>query len=663
MNTKAILIMSLSLSVIATISAQTKKATSVTRAYNEQVKGTMNFTDSTDFIDARRGFIATLDGSFIPQLKMDGDKSATDEQKVSYHLADWDFLNKEFSPTANPLLWRQGQLNKIHGLFEVVAGHIYQIRGYDIANMTFIRSDNGWIVIDALCSMDAAAAGYELVKKHLGNFPIKAMIITHPHGDHFSGVQAILDAAPNKNDSIPIITPKGFFESAVSENILGGIAMNRRAMYMYGVTLPIGETGLIGNGLGQTLSAGSKNLNKPTMEIGEEGGSLSVDGVDMEFMFVPGGEAPVELMVYFPQLKAMCTAEEVTHTMHNLITPRGAQVRNGQLWSKHIDKMIVKYGASVEVSFATHHWPTWGNKRIVEYWEQQRDMYRYLHDQTLHLANQGYTPKEIAELVKLPKSISSNFANYEYYGTISHNVKAQYQLYFGWFDGNPANLNPLPPVEEGKKYVEAMGGAASVLKKSQKAFDEGDYRWAATLLNHLVFAEPNNMDARTLLADTYTQLGYQSGSSAWRNFYLTGAKELLEGGAKREKAHDANRSMQLTKNITSEMLFDLLAIQIDGNKAGSKDIVINVTLTDKGENISVILKNGALSNRPGILDKAPTLTVEGTKDAVYSMFLNPKSMEKMLADGSVKIAGDIMNLKEFFSVMEPSDPYFNIVEP
>lgn len=619
---------------------------------NNKVKQELPFENRQDFADATRGFIATIDTPFVP-----GEKG----QNV-YDLTAWNFLDKEAPATANPSLWRQSQLNKIHGLFEVLPGKIYQIRGFDLANMTFVRTDNGWIVVDVLTSKETAQAGYKLVKKHLADLPIQAVIITHPHADHFSGIEAILEMAPNKGKTkIEIITPLGYFEHAVSENLMAGVAMERRARFMYGQMLPKNEKGTLGSGLGQQNSEGKMSVPAPTREINEPGETLTVDGLKIEFLSVPGAEAPSEIMFYIPSLKAFCVAEEMNRTMHNLVTLRGAKVRDGKLWSKHIDRAIVAYGDQVEVSFSTHHWPTWGNAKVVSYWEKQRDMYRYLHDQTLHLANRGYTPREIAEQVKLPESISKDFANREYYGTVSHNTKAQYQMYFGWFDGVPANLNPLPPTEEGKKYVAAMGGEAAVLAKGKQAYDAGDYRWGATLLNNLVFANPTNKEARKLLADTYTQLGYQAESGPWRNFYLQGAKELVEGVNKAEKSMIDMSAM--VGNVTLEMLFDLLAIQVDGTKSAGKDLVININVTDTKEVATLILKNGALTNRVGRLHAKPTVTLSGTKGAIIGNLVQPEGLQQSIANGTLSLSGDAKALATLLSTLSPSDSNFNIVEP
>lgn len=633
------------------VCAQNTEPSRFTKQANEQVLKTLPFDNKQDFEDATRGFIATIDEPAI----------TGENGKEVYGLAVWDFLKQEAPASANPSLWRQRQLNRIHGLFEVLPGKIYQIRGFDLANMTFVRSDNGWIIIDVLLSKETALAGYNLLKKHVADLPVKAVIYTHPHVDHFAGIDAILENAPNQPNSIEIIGPKGFFEEAVSENLMAGVAMGRRATYMYGRSLPKNEKGNIGTGLGQTTAVGTSGLVPPTREISEEGETLRIDGVEIDFMSVPGAEAPVEIMMYFPEMKAFCVAEEINHNLHNLLTLRGAKVRNGQLWSKYIDKAIVKCGDQVEVSFSTHHWPTWGNKKIVGYWEKQRDLYRYLHDQTLHLANQGYTPREIAEMIKLPEAIANEFANRGYYGTVSHNVKAQYQMYFGWFDGVPANLNPLPPTEEGKKYVEAIGGEEAVMEKAKEAYNQGEYRWTATLLNNLVFANPNHKAARQLLADTYSQLGYQAESGPWRNFYLTGAQELTNGIAGKGKT--SSNIARMSQNLSLEMLFDMLAIQINGEKAADKDIIINVSLTDTKEQATLILKNGALSNRIGILHAAPTVSLKGDKQTIYTSFTQPESIMANMQAKKLSVVGRLESLKDLFATFEAPDSYFNIIEP
>ena len=645
---KKLLTVALSLTVIPSVLLAQKSATEHTIRANEAVKTELNFNDRQDYEDANRGFIASIDGNAVQ------DK----EGKVSYSVEEWDFLKSNTPQTANPSLWRQSQLNRINGLFEVIPGKLYQVRGFDIANMTFIRSDNGWIIIDVTTTDAAAKAGYDLIKKHVADLPVQGVIFTHPHGDHYGGITAMKEASSKKD--FDIIAPKGFMASAQNENVLAGVAMTRRATYMYGLQLQPGEKGTLGCGLGQRMSTGSKGIARPTIEIANTGEKHTIDGVEMEFVYVLDTEAPVEIMIWLPQLKAFCTAEDMTHNMHNLQTLRGAKVRNGLLWSKAVDTAIERYGDRVEVSFSTHHWPTWGNERIVDYWEAQRDMYRYLHDQTLHLANRGLTPDEIAEEMKLPASLASQFNCRGYYGTLSHNVKAQYDLYFGWFDGNPAHLNPLPPSELGAKYVEAIGGADKVLEVAKASYAKGEYRWVATLLDNLVFAEPENKEARQLLSDTYSQLGYQAESGPWRNFYLTGAQDLF-------KKNVPYTSKLINDGVLSQMdmgtLLDYCAIQLNGEKAGGKEAVININFTDTKEKVMLMLKNGVLNHRLGSQDKKADLTMEIAKMDFVKLFFGRTDLQTLRKTNKVKTTGDTKAIDMIRSACEPADPNFNIVLP
>ena len=628
--------------------AQTE-ASSYTVQKNKALLKYLPFDNKDDLRDATRGFIGTIDEPVI--------KNA--DASVSYDIAGWDFLMGDAPTTVNPSLWRQGQLNRIHGLFEVVPDKIYQIRGFDLANMSFVRTDKGWVVVDVLTSKSAAKAGYDLLKKHLGDLPVKAVIFTHPHMDHFAGIDAIIEGAPNKD--IEIIAPEAFFEHAVSENAMAGVAMGRRSLYMYGVLLPKNGKGSVGSGLGQVNSIGEQGNALPTIDIKATGEKLKIDGLQMEFIFAQATEAPTEIMVYFPQYKAFCTAEEINRTLHNLITLRGAQVRNGRNWSKVIDEAIRIYGDDVEVSFGTHHWPTWGNKEIVEYWENQRDIYRYIHDQTLRLANSGFTPNEISEMIQLPAGLDQQFYNRGYYGTLSHNSKAQYQLYFGWFDGNPANLNTLPPKELGEHYVKAMGGADKVLEVASASYMEGEYRWVATLLNNLVFAQPDNKQARELLAKCYDQLGYQAESGPWRNFYLTGAQELRQGAEK--NIHPLNLSAESFAITPLEDLLDFLAIQINGEKAAASNAVINLIIKDKNEKATMILSNGALTNRVGYLAQNPTAEISIDKIDLINIFLGKTTMDELVKNNKVSVKGLPTALSRLTNTMEQPDKCFNIVEP
>ncbi|MFK7907199.1 MAG: alkyl/aryl-sulfatase, partial [Chitinophagales bacterium] len=545
----------------------------------KQLEEFLPFEDSTDFVNARKGFIATREDPLIKN----------EDGTVSIDLKSWDFLDEAAPPTANPSLWRQGQLNKIHGLFEVTKG-IYQVRGFDLANMTLIASDNGWIIIDPLTSKATSKAALALANKHLGKKPIKAVIFTHSHIDHFGGIRGIVSEEDISEGRIELIAPEGFFEHSISENVIAGNAMMRRATIMFGGLLPKDEKGMIGNGLGQVVSRGSYGILKPTEIVKETGEKLVVDGVEIIFQNTPEAEAPSEFMFYFPQFKAFCQAEEINHVLHNMYTLRGAAVRNGLKWSKYIDESLQMFGEEVEVSFGSHHWPTWENANIIDFWEKQRDTYRYIHDETLYLANNGHTMIEIAEQIRLPDELAKFFANRDYYGTISHNSKAQYQLYYGWFDGNPANLHALPPVESSVKYIEYMGGADNVLAKAQRDYDKGEYRWVGMVLNHLIFAEPQNREARELLAKAYTQMGYQSESGPWRNFYLTDASELLNGINTKVYGNLGGASVDILTNMSLETFYDFLAVRMDRSKAKGKKYRFNMVFPDINETISLYLE-------------------------------------------------------------------------
>ncbi|MEZ4886264.1 MAG: alkyl sulfatase dimerization domain-containing protein [Chitinophagales bacterium] len=619
----------------------------------EQLEAYLPFEDSTDFVNAKRGFIATRKDPIIKN----------EDGSISVHLASWDFLDKPAPATANPSLWRQGQLNKIHGLFEVTKG-IYQIRGFDLANMTLIESNNGWIIIDPLTSKTAAKAGLELANEHLGKKTVQAVIFTHSHIDHFGGIRGVVTDEDIKEGRVEIIAPEGFFEHSITENIIAGNAMMRRATIMFGSLLPRNEKGMIGNGLGQIVSRGQYGILKPTKVIKETGEKLVVDGIEIVFQNTPEAEAPAEFMFYFPQFKAFCQAEEINHNLHNMYTLRGAEVRNGLKWSKYIDESLQMFGDEVEVSFGSHHWPTWENAAIVDFWKKQRDTYKYIHDETLYLANNGYTMVEIAEKIQLPDELAKFFANRGYYGTVSHNSKAQYQLYFGWFDGNPANLHALPPVEASVKYVEYMGGADSILAKAQRDYDKGEYRWVGMVLNHLVFAEPQNRAARELLAKAYTQMGYQAESGPWRNFYLTGASELLNGITKEVYGKVGGASDDILTNMPLETFYDFLAVRMDRSKAKGKKYVFNIVFPDINQTISLYLENQVLHNRVGVLAENPNATVTMNKTTFNDIITQKSSGMKKYLLGEVKIEGNRDEYSDFQSMVEtPFQLMFNIVEP
>lgn len=604
----------------------------------------LDFSDLRDFERADRGFIATFEDTAI--LGENG--------QVAYDPGAYEFLNTDAPDTVNPSLWRQSQLLAKHGLYEVTDG-IYQVRSFDLSNVTFIEGETGWIVVDPLITKETAARAKALVDRELGERPVSAVIFTHSHIDHFGGVRGLSDT-----HDFEVIAPKDFVLETVSENILAGNAMSRRASYMFGSLLPRGPKEQVGVGLGQGISTGTPGLLYPTREVEDDFETFEVDGIEMEFMLTLGAEAPSEFMFYIPSKKAFCQAEIINHTLHNLYTPRGAKVRDGRLWSRYIDEAIVRYADKTDVSFGSHHWPVWGEEDVRELWTGQRNLYRYIHDQTVRLANMGYTMHEIPELLALPESIVSEFANRGYYGTIRHNSKAQYQLYFGYFDGNPANLNPLPPTDEAKKFVEYVGGSAALLDKARADYDAGEFRFVATALNHLVFAEPDNMDARNLLAATYRQLAYQAESGSWRNFYLTGAGELEQGI--RNLPRPNTSSPDMVKAIPLELYFDLLAVRLNGPKAAKTDLALNFEISDTGQTAYLFVSGGALHHRLGTTnEEAPTLRV--TRAGLDALNLKSATISDLRKSGVLELEGNPLKIKAFFDLIEEPEYWFEIVRP
>lgn len=622
--------------------------------YQSNLKTYLPFDDRRDYDWAEKGFVATREDPVIKNA--DG--------TIAIDLSAFDFVEGEAPATVNPSLWRQSVLNRKHGLFKVTEG-IYQVRGFDLANMTFIASTNGWIVVDPLTTNATAKAAYDLVTEHLGARPIKAVLITHSHIDHFGGIKGIVSEQQVKSKEVEVIAPVGFYQSSINENVIAGNGMMRRAMYMFGSLLSTDSTGMVGNGLGQKVSTGEYGILPPTIVIDRSGQKLTIDGIEMVFQNTPEAEAPAEFMFYLPQFKAFCQAEEINHTLHNLYTLRGAHVRNGLKWSKYIDETIQMFGDDVEVSFGSHHWPTWGREDVLELWANQRDLYRYIHDETLHLANNGYTMNEIAEMIQLPPALDKFFANRGYYGTVSHNAKAQYQLYYGWFDANPAHLNALPPVEESRRYVDYMGGSAAIIERVKSDFDKGDFRWLATVLNHLVYAEPKNTEARQLLADVYVQMGYTAESGPWRNFYLTGAQELVNGiNTDYLKDNTMSTSTDIVTNMSLEMFYDYMGVRLDRSKSKGKEYVFNLIFPDIDQSISLYLANDVIFNRPGILADNANATITMNKSTFNEIITKKSSGLKKMLSGEIKIEGSKSDYSDFQEMIEePFNLLFNIIEP
>ena len=606
---------------------------------------TLPFEDTTDFDDADRGFIAAMQPCVVTAA--DG--------RVVWDNDAYNFLTGEAPTTVHPSLWRQSQLAAKQGLYEVVEG-IYQVRGLDLSNITFIEGDTGIIVIDPLISTETAAAALALYRAHRGERRVTAVIYTHSHVDHFGGVLGVTTQADVDAGTVAVIAPEGFLAHAVQENVYAGTAMARRAGYMYGAALEKGPLGQVGCGLGQTTSGGEVAVIVPTLDITTTGETHVIDGVEIEFQMAPGTEAPAEMHFYFPGFRALCMAENATHNLHNLLTLRGALVRDPHGWSGYLTEAIDSFGDRTDVVFASHHWPTWGADRIVEYLGLQRDLYAYLHDQTLRQLNQGYTGIEIAENFVMPPALEKAWHTHGYYGSVSHNVKAVYQRYMGWFDGNPARLWAHPPEALGPRYVAAIGGPDRVVEVAQQAFDDGDFRWAATLLDHVIFTDENHDGARRLYADTLDQLAYGAECATWRNFFLAGATELRVGnfGTPGETS-----SPTLLAQLSPEQIFDALAISVNGPRAWDLELAVDISFTDLGSNYRLTLRNGVLVYRKTAADPA-------TAGATLTLAAKVRILALAAGDFTspgLDVGGDPAVLQQLVSVLDKPDPSFNIVTP
>lgn len=627
-----------------------KEATQYTREMNQQYAKSLPFSDRQDFEDAQRGFIAPLFNH--------GELKDTDG-KVMYRAEDYKFdINAPAPDTVNPSFWRQSQVNGISGLFKVT-DRMYQVRGQDISNITFIEGDTGLIVVDPLVSPQAAKATLDLYYQHRPHKPIVAVIYTHSHTDHYGGVKGLVSEADVKAGKVQIIAPAGFMEEAISENVLAGNIMNRRVLYSYGLLLPHNAKGNIGNGLGVTLTTGNPTLIAPTKSITKTGETLTIDGLKFEFLMAPGSEAPAEMHFYIPALKALCTAENTTHTLHNFYTLRGAKTRDTSKWTNYLNETLDKWGSQAEVLFMPHTWPVWGNKQINDYIGKYRDTIKYIHDQTLHLANQGYTMHEIGNMIKLPKNLENNWASRGYYGSVSHNARAVYNYYLGYFDGNPANLNPYGQVEMGKRYVKALGGSARAINLARDAYNQGDYRWAAELLKHVIAADPGDQIAKNLQADAFEQLGYQSESATWRGFYLTGAKELRDGVHK--FTHGSSNSPDTVKGMTVEMLFDYMAVRLDSEKSVGKDISINFNLSDN-DNLNLTLNDSVLNYRKVLQPKADTSFYISRSD-LQQVLTGQAKMADLIKAKKASVIGNAAKLDEIIGCLDRFEMWVNIVTP
>lgn len=625
-------------------------ASASVRAQHEAAAQALPFADTRDVDDARRGFVAALEPGVVRNEAGD----------VVWDSDAYAFLAGECPETVHPSLWRQARLCAMQGLYEVTDG-IYQIRGLDLSNMTLVEGEVGVIVIDPLISAETAAAGLALYREHRGDRPVTGVIYSHCHIDHFGGVKGVTSQADVDAGRCPVLAPAGFVEHAVAENVNAGTAMGRRAAYMYGAALPRGPLGAVGAGLGPTTSTGTPTLIHPTIAIDHTGRTTTVDGVRIEFQLTPGTEAPAEMNFHFPDRRALCMAENATHTLHNLLTLRGALVRDPHVWSKYLTESINRYAGRSDVLFASHHWPTWGTDRLTEFLSVQRDLYGYLHDQTLRAINQGATGIETAESFALPPAVERSWHTRGYYGSVSHNVKAIYQRYMGWFDGNPANLWQHPPTESAKRHVDFMGGAGAVLAKARKSFDEGDFRWAAQVLNYIIFADPGNVDARSLQADTLEQLGFGSENGTWRNFFLTGAYELRHGPV---GTPTATASPDIAGALSVEQLFDAIALRIDGPKAWDADIAIDWHVTDTDIVHRSHLRNGVLVHFDVESETVPPdAAFAMTNTDLHRVLLGGANLAELIAHGEVTVEGDPARLGELVGYLDAPDPDFAIVTP
>jgi alkyl sulfatase BDS1-like metallo-beta-lactamase superfamily hydrolase len=626
-----------------------KDASPHTQLHNAQVSVP---NSQNDFDNAQRGFIAQWPGGRVE-----------DEQgRMVYDISRYEFI-AQGSPspnTVNPSLWRQAQLNVIHGLFEV-APNVWQVRGYDISNITFIAGDTGWVVIDPLTNENTARISLELANEHLGARPVTAVIYTHSHIDHFGGVLGVTTQAEVDAGKCRVIAPEGFLHETVLENVIAGPAMARRSGYQFGSQLPAAATGHIDSGLGKSVPLGASGLIAPTEDITYTGEELVVDGVRIVFQLTPETEAPAEMNFFFPDHGWLCMAENCTHTMHNLVPIRGAQVRDALSWSKYINESIELFGANTSLMFASHHWPRWGNTDIVHFLTLQRDLYRWMHDQTMRLANHGHVASEIAEMLTLPEDFLEHSHTRGYYGDLVHNVKAVYQRYLSWYDANPANLHKLPPSDAGKKYVELAGGEAALLLSARSAFERGEYRWVAELLNHLIFANPENAEARHLQADTFEQLGYQAESSTFRNSYLMGAQELRQGPP--PAARTQIRAKGLLLAMTIQQVFDTLAVRLKSDEVAGVSLSLNWTFTDINEQWLLGISHRTLFSTPGRHDPQAAATITTTRRTLLEVISQSATFLDEIQAGNISIEGDATALITVLGNLDTFQTNFAIVEP
>lgn len=626
-----------------------KRASDVTAQANQAVLGELPFGDTQSFDDAQRGFVGSLPNG----------KVLDDNGHVAWDMSPYDFLAEEEAPeSVNPSLWRMAQLNNMHGLFEVVEG-MYQVRNMDLSNMTIIEGDSGLIIIDPLLTPATARASLELYYQHRPEKQVVAVLYTHNHADHFGGVRGVINEEDVRAGKVRVYAPEGFMEHAIAENVIAGNAMTRRATYQFGAGLPPGARGHVDTGLGKALGSGPLSLIAPTDTV-PDNADLTIDGIEIEFQMAHGTEAESEMMMYFPQFRVLNTAEITSQHLHNIYTIRGAGIRDASAWSKFIDKAMVRFADRAEILVAQHHWPIWEKDEIKHFLSVQRDLYKHIHDQTVRMMNQGMLPSDIAENLQLPDSLGQEWSTRGYYGTVRHNARGVYQRYMGWYDGNPANLNPLPPREEAGRAIDYMGGEEKVLRKARKDFEAGDYRWVASVTRQLIYANPDNQAARELAADALEQLGYQAEAGTWRSAYLVGAHELRNGV---ETPKHVGLQPDLMQALETSMFFDAMAVRLNPTKAAGRHLVINWSVTDQKEDYRLNLQNATLTYRAGELDDEADASVRMTRDVLDSILLETTTFPEAVQAGQIQVDGSTEAFFGLLQMFEEPSADFPIIEP